>query len=274
MSSTVVHLVAGYTSQSRDLPFSQAPGKQHSVCPARALSVTSDNAATRSPLQEMCPESSVVSLRQGGQCGETCETYERSPGQENDPSTTLTDVLVHSSVSNSTSHGLPGCPGTNMEEFCSVLPIHRVHCDNNTNKQLTISFYSEVLTNREVSKNTSLLHGHTDVESFRPNHESVRFNLDLNEEYPITPYSEVYGMHPRFFEFDSEGAMTPTRDFYESQKAVALSAFSNRSICASTLCVGGPPPSSSPYSAGLASGFRQVPVDPTLCCTVLAIPEQ
>lgn len=33
----------------------------------------------------------------------------------------------------------------------------------------------------------------------------VWFNLDMNEACPVTPYSEVYGMHPRDFHFDGEG---------------------------------------------------------------------
>merc|ERR1719375_376847 len=30
----------------------------------------------------------------------------------------------------------------------------------------------------------------------------VRFDLDSTIVYEITPYSEVYGMHPRYFNFD------------------------------------------------------------------------
>lgn len=38
-----------------------------------------------------------------------------------------------------------------------------------------------------------------------PRKEHVWFNSPLNSLHPITPYSEVYGVHPRFFMFDEAG---------------------------------------------------------------------
>lgn len=35
----------------------------------------------------------------------------------------------------------------------------------------------------------------------------VWFNSPLNSAVDITPYSQIYGMHPKFFNFDAEGAM-------------------------------------------------------------------
>lgn len=35
--------------------------------------------------------------------------------------------------------------------------------------------------------------------------QHVWFNSPLNSDHPITPYSEVYGVHPRFFNFDRAG---------------------------------------------------------------------
>jgi hypothetical protein len=37
----------------------------------------------------------------------------------------------------------------------------------------------------------------------------VRFNSELNEALSVTPYSQVYGVHPRFFYFDREGEKMP-----------------------------------------------------------------
>uniref|UniRef100_A0A7S1A4J9 Uncharacterized protein n=1 Tax=Noctiluca scintillans TaxID=2966 RepID=A0A7S1A4J9_NOCSC len=37
----------------------------------------------------------------------------------------------------------------------------------------------------------------------------VRFNTELNETLSITPYSQVYGMHPRCFYFNREGQQIP-----------------------------------------------------------------
>lgn len=37
----------------------------------------------------------------------------------------------------------------------------------------------------------------------------VWFNNQRNSRHDITPYSEIYGVHPRFFNFDSEGDMVP-----------------------------------------------------------------
>lgn len=37
----------------------------------------------------------------------------------------------------------------------------------------------------------------------------VRFNSELSEAFSITPYSQVYGMHPRFFYFNCEGQQIP-----------------------------------------------------------------
>lgn len=38
----------------------------------------------------------------------------------------------------------------------------------------------------------------------------VWFNFKVNTNIPITPYSAVYGQHPRLFNFDATGAMRPT----------------------------------------------------------------
>merc|ERR1719162_2125010 len=35
----------------------------------------------------------------------------------------------------------------------------------------------------------------------------VWFNSPLNSAVDITPYSQIYGMHPKFFNFDAQGSM-------------------------------------------------------------------
>mmetsp|Transcript_38984 Transcript_38984/g.125254 ORF Transcript_38984/g.125254 Transcript_38984/m.125254 type:complete len:292 (+) Transcript_38984:117-992(+) len=39
----------------------------------------------------------------------------------------------------------------------------------------------------------------------------VWFNSPMNSYVDITPYSQVYGMHPRFFDFDGSGSMLPAQ---------------------------------------------------------------
>mmetsp|Transcript_31478 Transcript_31478/g.80233 ORF Transcript_31478/g.80233 Transcript_31478/m.80233 type:complete len:275 (+) Transcript_31478:80-904(+) len=41
--------------------------------------------------------------------------------------------------------------------------------------------------------------------------KKVSFDLDANAVIEITPYSEVYGIHPRFFDFDRDFWMVPSR---------------------------------------------------------------
>jgi len=38
----------------------------------------------------------------------------------------------------------------------------------------------------------------------------VWFHSPQNSAHPITPYAEIYGVHPRFFHFDSNGHMVPS----------------------------------------------------------------
>lgn len=38
----------------------------------------------------------------------------------------------------------------------------------------------------------------------------VWFNSPLNSTVVVSPYAQVYGIHPRFFHFDASGAMQPT----------------------------------------------------------------
>merc|ERR1719387_3379817 len=49
----------------------------------------------------------------------------------------------------------------------------------------------------------------TPVNHGKPGH--VSFSSPLNSPVAITPYSEVYGVHPRFFDFDCEGVKQPTQ---------------------------------------------------------------
>eukprot|EP00929_Paragymnodinium_shiwhaense_P055368 TRINITY_DN27739_c0_g4_i1.p1 TRINITY_DN27739_c0_g4~~TRINITY_DN27739_c0_g4_i1.p1 ORF type:complete len:406 (+),score=56.82 TRINITY_DN27739_c0_g4_i1:77-1294(+) len=38
----------------------------------------------------------------------------------------------------------------------------------------------------------------------------VWFHSPLNSAHPVTPYAEIYGVHPRFFNFDAHGQMVPS----------------------------------------------------------------
>mmetsp|Transcript_69337 Transcript_69337/g.123507 ORF Transcript_69337/g.123507 Transcript_69337/m.123507 type:complete len:198 (-) Transcript_69337:77-670(-) len=44
-------------------------------------------------------------------------------------------------------------------------------------------------------------------------HKSVRFELDLSTLHEITPYAEIYGLHPREFNFDRSYHMVPAFAF-------------------------------------------------------------
>lgn len=39
----------------------------------------------------------------------------------------------------------------------------------------------------------------------------VRFNLSNIVVFEVTPYSEVYGLHPREFDFDADYALVPAQ---------------------------------------------------------------
>jgi hypothetical protein len=139
---------------------------------------------------------------------------------------------------------------TKLEQFSDLLTNSCLDFDSKINN-------AEALTEVGVSKDKPLkvlFHTHTSSVS----HKSVTFNLQLNEEYPVTPYSEVYSIHPRFFDFDSEGAMTPTRNFYEMQKEMAR--LNNSSTVPDVVC--SPPQLSSPYSAGLRVAVPDVCATP------------
>mmetsp|Transcript_108219 Transcript_108219/g.304958 ORF Transcript_108219/g.304958 Transcript_108219/m.304958 type:complete len:335 (+) Transcript_108219:43-1047(+) len=43
-----------------------------------------------------------------------------------------------------------------------------------------------------------------------PSSWHVWFNSPLNSSVAITPYAQVYGIHPRYFQFDAGGSMQPT----------------------------------------------------------------
>jgi len=43
-----------------------------------------------------------------------------------------------------------------------------------------------------------------------PQADHVWFNSPLNSAVEITPYSQIYGIHPRFFNFDEDGSMQPS----------------------------------------------------------------
>jgi len=47
----------------------------------------------------------------------------------------------------------------------------------------------------------------------------VWFNFKMNSSSPITPYSEIYGQHPRLFHFDDTGVMHPASPM---QKGLAV----------------------------------------------------
>lgn len=48
----------------------------------------------------------------------------------------------------------------------------------------------------------------------QPKYSRVRFNLDAIENHQITPYSEVYGLHPREFVFGKNFYMLPSGDTF------------------------------------------------------------
>jgi len=51
---------------------------------------------------------------------------------------------------------------------------------------------------------------HYDVSPVATRNGHVWFNTPMNSSVDITPYSQVYGLHPRFFHFDGNGSMELT----------------------------------------------------------------
>jgi len=47
--------------------------------------------------------------------------------------------------------------------------------------------------------------------------EHVWFNSPMNSSHPVTPYSEVYGVHPKFFHFDRSGNKVSPWESFEPE---------------------------------------------------------
>jgi len=53
---------------------------------------------------------------------------------------------------------------------------------------------------------------------------TVDFDNDANSIHHITPYAEVYGMHPRLFDFDKDFSMVPAQGFGAAREALMVVA--------------------------------------------------
>lgn len=71
----------------------------------------------------------------------------------------------------------------------------------------------------------------------------VWFNSPMNESFVITPYSGVYGMHPRFFHFGKDGEKLATDAEIkrrEASRVVCVSTPANRSSGMAGLVISAP----------------------------------
>lgn len=97
---------------------------------------------------------------------------------------------------------------------------------------------------------------------------SVWFNSPLNSAVDVTPYSQIYGVHPRFFNFDENGekqfsvVADPWRTAASSPAAGSPQASFGFSPCASPSAPFGLGFSPVPVAAGIAS-FCMPPASPS-----------
>mmetsp|Transcript_138901 Transcript_138901/g.276969 ORF Transcript_138901/g.276969 Transcript_138901/m.276969 type:complete len:274 (-) Transcript_138901:261-1082(-) len=95
-----------------------------------------------------------------------------------------------------------------------LMPLH-VSADDCSDDPSLSSCSMHTETTRSPSSSCSLRSGdrfHPDAEEqLLPFSKHVSFSAAVaNSEHAITPYSEVYGRHPRFFDFDRKGGMQLT----------------------------------------------------------------